>query len=188
MPAPDIVDFQPQQTDAVVRLWRASFEHGVGVTDTHPLHEQVEYFRSAVAPRFRVRVAVTGGEILAFMASDAESVNQLYVRVGHIGQGIGSRLLQLAQQESAGSLWLHTYARNHRACRFYERHGFVAVEHGFEPFRQLADVKYRWVRPAGACGPGAGRDKGSGPWCSSEPAATNEPTARTRATRRPARR
>lgn len=150
MPAPEIVDFVPQHVDDLVRLWRASFEHGVGIVDPHPLDEQIEYFRRAVVPCFRVRVATVEREIVAFMAADVECVNQLYVRVSHIGQGIGSRLLRLAQQESSGSLWLYTFARNDRARRFYERHGFVAVAHGFEPGWQLEDVKYRWVQSASA--------------------------------------
>ena len=68
------------------------------------------------------------------------------VRVEYIGQGIGSRLLDLAKHDSGGGLWLYTFARNTNARRFYERHGFVAVAHGFEPTWQMDDVKYRWDR------------------------------------------
>ncbi len=128
-----VEDFQPHDTEALVRMWRASFEHGVGIRDPHPLHEQVEYFHSKVVPVHRVRVVKLAGAIIGFLAANAESVAQLYVRVDNIGQGIGSRLIRLAQTESSGSLWLFTFARNTRACRFYEHHGFVAVAHGFEP-------------------------------------------------------
>ena len=41
-------------------------------------------------------------------------------------------------ERSTGSLTLYTFARNRIACEFYERHGFVAVAHGFEPMWQLA--------------------------------------------------
>ena len=41
-------------------------------------------------------------------------------------------------------LSLYTFVRNVRACRFYERHGFVVVARGFEPTWQLEDVKYHW--------------------------------------------
>jgi GNAT superfamily N-acetyltransferase len=141
-----IADFEPTETDALVRMWRASFEHGVGVIDPHPMGEQVEYLRSQVLPLHRVRVAKLGGSIVGFVAANAESVAQLFVRVENIGQGIGAKLLGLAQAESSGSLWLYTFARNIRARRFYEHHGFVAIAHGFEPIWQLEDVKYQWVR------------------------------------------
>ncbi len=114
-----VEDFQPRDTDALVPMWRASFEHGVGVIDRHPLEEQVEYLRSKVLPVNRARVAKEGESIVGFLASNPESVAQLYVRVQHNGQGIGTRLLRLAQSESSGSLWLFTFARNSRACRFY---------------------------------------------------------------------
>lgn len=145
-----VEDFQSRDTDALVRMWRASFEHGVGVVDPHSLEEQIEYLRSKVLPVNRARVAKEDKAIVGFLASNAESVAQLYVRVQNIGQGIGSRLLRLAQSESSGSLWLFTFLRNAQACRFYEHQGFVAVAHGFEPMWKLDDVKYQWVRRGSA--------------------------------------
>jgi GNAT superfamily N-acetyltransferase len=138
--------FEPGDVHELIPMWRQSFEHGVGVIDPHPIEAQAAYFREQVLPANAVRVALDGGRLVGFCASNPESVSQLYVRVDHIGQGIGLRLLDLAKRESAGSLWLHTFARNTNARRFYERHGFVAVEHGFEPTWQLDDVKYRWVK------------------------------------------
>jgi GNAT superfamily N-acetyltransferase len=145
-----IEDFRPQDTDALVRMWRASFEHGVGVIDPHPLEEQIEYLRSMILPFNRARVAKEGESIVGVLASNPESVALLYVRVQHIGRGIGTRLLDLAKSESSGSLWLFSLARNSRACRFYERRGFIAVAHGFEPNWKLDDVKYQWVKHEGA--------------------------------------
>jgi GNAT superfamily N-acetyltransferase len=140
-----IGDFAPRHGRELVAMWRASFEHGVGVEDPHPIDEQLAYLHAKVLPCHRVRLAWHGQTLVGFVASNAESVAQLYVRVGHHRQGIGSHLLDLAKAGSAGSLWLFTFQRNRIARRFYERHGFVAVESGFEPLWQLADVKYRWV-------------------------------------------
>ena len=122
------------------------FEHGVGITDPYTLDEQIEYLRTEVMPANRVRVAKQNGTIVAFLASNPESIAQLHVRVQNIGCGIGTQMLQLAQSESSGSLWLFTFAQNLRACRFYEHHGFVAVAYGFERIWKLNDVKYQWVR------------------------------------------
>ena len=142
--------FEPGDIAELVPMWRQSFEHGVGVVDPNPIEAQVAYFHDKVLPGHTVRVALDGVKLVGFMASNAEWVTQLHVRVAYIGQGIGSRLLDLAKRGSAGSLWLYTFAQNSNARRFYERHGFVAVEHGFEPTWQLDDVKYRWVKSAQA--------------------------------------
>ena len=142
----DIAGFDPREAMALVGMWRESFEFGVGITDPHPIEEQVAFLLERLAPANTMRVAVIEGRIVGFSATTPESVAALYVRVGHIGQGIGSTLLRLAKEDSVGSLWLYTFARNARARRFYERHGFVAVAHGFEPEWQLEDVRYEWTR------------------------------------------
>ena len=150
-PAPALIrDFTPEATDALVRMWRASFEHGVGVKDPHAVSEQVEFFRTNVVPNNRVRTAWQGQELVGFLASTGESISQLYVRVDHLGQGIGSQLVRLAQAESSGNLWLFTFARNKRACSFYESRDFKVTARGFEPNWQLEDVKYVWSAPGAA--------------------------------------
>jgi ribosomal protein S18 acetylase RimI-like enzyme len=142
----EIEGFDPREVMGLVRMWRDSFEFGVGITDPHPIEEQVAFLLERLAPANTMRVAKSDGHIVGFSATTRESVAALYVRVDHIGQGIGSELLRLAKADSCGSLWLYTFARNARARRFYERHGFVAVAHGFEPEWQLEDVRYEWSR------------------------------------------
>lgn len=148
--AVQVAEFDPAVTDELVRLWRASFEFGVGITDPHPIDEQVHHFRTQVVPHNRVRLAWAGSELVAFMASTPRTVTLLHVAVAHVRRGIGSTLLRLAQQESSGTLSLFTFARNERACRFYERHGFTVAARGFEPFWQLDDVQYVWARQSEA--------------------------------------
>ncbi len=154
-----IEDFRPREARALVDMWRASFEHGVGIRDPHPIEQQIEFLFAKVVPAFKVRVARRGGDIVGFLASNPESISQLFVRVADIGQGIGSRLLEIAKAESSGSLWLYTFARNTNARRFYERHGFSAIAFGFEPTWQLEDVKYQWVRKNGVNSPDAEQRK-----------------------------
>ncbi len=144
-----IEDFHPRHAQPLVELWRQSFEHGVGITDPHPLKDQIAYFHTAVLPANRLQVALAGPELVGFIASSPESVECLYVRVSHLRQGIGSRLLNLAKSESSGRLWLYTFAQNANARAFYERHGFVDTGHGFENMWKLEDVKYVWSRMQG---------------------------------------
>ncbi len=146
MDALDLAPYDASRLDALILMWRAAFESGVGIVDPHPLAEQRAYFEREVLPRSTVRVALVGGELCGFVAATRESVAQLHVRVGFHRRGIGSAMLAWAKAQSGGSLWLYTFAQNAGARAFYEHHGFSAVAHGFEPTWQLDDVRYEWRR------------------------------------------
>lgn len=146
-----IVDFEPAHAETLLGLWRTSFEHGVRTIDTNPLENQLGFFRRELLPTHRVRVVVRGhgpAELVGFMASTPQSVAQLFVRVGNLGQGIGARLLALAKAESDGSLWLYAFARNVAACRFYRRHGFREVERERANMYKLEAIRFEWQRGA----------------------------------------
>jgi GNAT superfamily N-acetyltransferase len=141
-----VEEFNQHEVRPLVRMWRESFEYGVGITDANPIEAQIDYFWKEIAPTNRVRVARLGGQTVGVLASNSESVNLLYVRVGFHRQGIGKQLLELAKAGSCGNLWLYTFARNKGACTFYENQGFVVAQRGFEPIWQLEDVKFTWSR------------------------------------------
>lgn len=141
----EIVEFSPDQTDELVAMWRASFEHGVGITDPHPIEEQRDFLLNELAPNHEIRVALANGQIAGFIAASPESISALYVHVDHLGRGIGTQLLEWAKNRSEdGKLWLHTFESNLVAQRFYEKNGFTLIERGFEEHWQLADIKYEW--------------------------------------------
>jgi ribosomal protein S18 acetylase RimI-like enzyme len=117
----------------------------VGIRDFHPVDEQKQYFLTQVAPHNEVRVALLEEKIVGFVAASPESVSQLYVHCGFQRGGMGTWLLDWAKAQSAGSLWLYTFAQNERACAFYERSGFREEKRGFEEHWKLEDVKYVWV-------------------------------------------
>jgi ribosomal protein S18 acetylase RimI-like enzyme len=141
-----ILDYRPEFGPALVPMWRASFEHGVGARVPHSIEEHRRYFEDSLLVDTTVHVALKGGELAGFIASTPAAVMQLYVDVEHLGQGIGTRLLELAKARSDGTLWLYTFATNTRAQRFYEHHGFDIVARGFEPVMQLDDIRYEWQR------------------------------------------
>jgi ribosomal protein S18 acetylase RimI-like enzyme len=140
----ELAEYDSSFLERLLRLWREAFEFGVGVTDPHSFSEQRDYFLTQVLPQHQVTLAVHESKLVGFVAASEVSVAQLHVQVGLHRQGIGPALLALSKRRSAGSLWLYAFTRNIRACRFYEKHGFVAVERGFEPNWQLEDVKYSW--------------------------------------------
>jgi ribosomal protein S18 acetylase RimI-like enzyme len=143
--AVSIVEFDAARTDELVRLWRQSFEFGVGVVDPHPIEDQREAFVSTVVPNNAVRMALLDDRLVGFIAATKQSITHLYVRVGHHHCGIGTQLLAWAKAQSGGRLWLYAFARNTIASAFYEKHGFEVIARGFEPTWQLDDVKYEWV-------------------------------------------
>ena len=159
-----IVAYRPEHADALVALWRASFQHGVGVAVPNSVQEHRRYLEERLLPEATLHVALRDGAVAGFIASTPAAVLQLYVHVDHLGQGIGTRLLDLAKARSDGTLWLYTFASNTRAQRFYEHHGFDIVARGFEPELQQDDIRYEWARgvqrPRGDRGTGSASPPG----------------------------
>ena len=143
----ELTPYRPEFRERLVDLWRASFALGVGAPVPDPRDDHLRYFDDHVLAETRVHLALRDGELAGFGAFTPASVMQLYVRVDSLGQGIGTRLLDLAKADSHGRLWLYTFVTNTNAQRFYERHGFDVVERGFEPVMQLGDLRYEWRRP-----------------------------------------
>jgi ribosomal protein S18 acetylase RimI-like enzyme len=143
----ELTSYQPPFRERLIALWRASFAHGVGAQVPHPLEDHLRFFDEHLLTQTSVHMAMRNGELVGFGAFTPEAIMQLYVDVAHLGQGIGTRLLDRAKADSNGKLWLYTFVTNKNAQRFYERHGFDVVERGFEPVMQLGDLRYEWKRP-----------------------------------------
>jgi ribosomal protein S18 acetylase RimI-like enzyme len=143
-----IVEYSPEYALELVQMWRGSFERAVGIVDPHPLEEQLRALKEKVVPQNRVRVVLERdtSAVIGFIASTSTMISLLYVHVDHQGKGIGSMLLNLAKQESGGSLRLFTFKSNIKAQQFYERQGFKIIGRGFEEMWQLEDVEYEWSR------------------------------------------
>jgi len=142
-----IVDYETAHGLPLIKMWRESFERAVGVVDPHTYEEQLSYFNEKVLTENTVSVVlnVDDNEIIGFLASNAEMINQLYVHVHHQRRGIGTALLQLALERASGTLRLFTFQRNTGAQQFYERHGFQIIHRGFEESWQLEDIEYEIV-------------------------------------------
>ena len=142
----ELTPYRPEFRERLVALWRASFALGVGAPAPNAVGQHLRYFDEHVLTETSVQLALRHGELVGFGAFTPESVMQLYVHVDHLGQGIGTRLLDHAKAASGGKLWLYTFVTNTKAQHFYERHGFEVVERGFETVMQLGDLRYEWRR------------------------------------------
>ena len=97
-------------------------------------------------------VGVVG--VVGMMVLVDNEIEHLYIHVDHQGQGIGTRLINMAKTQSAGCLELFTFQKNVRAQKFYLSHGFVEIERGCASLAdnpwarsqaELKDIKYRWA-------------------------------------------
>jgi GNAT superfamily N-acetyltransferase len=104
-----------------------------------------------VLPSHEVWLAVAPIGVMAALVLRDDWLEQLYVAPAWWGQGVGSVLVALAKQQRPDGLQLWTFASNRGAQRFYERHGFAAVEHtdGAGNEEGAPDIRYVWPSPEG---------------------------------------
>jgi ribosomal protein S18 acetylase RimI-like enzyme len=144
------------ESDAVADLMWAVREQSLAVGSipkgVHPLDDLRRWMREVVFARHDVWVAERGGgEIVGLMVLDQPDwLGHLYIDASATGRGLGSRLVDLARTELAGDqIQLWTFQSNVGARRFYERHGFVAVQTtDGDNEEQAPDVRYVWRRDA----------------------------------------
>lgn len=138
----------PGEADALAGLWLASRAAAAPVIPP-PVHTDEEvraWFRSVVLASREVWVIGAPDAPLGLLVLDGDWIDQLYVRPGATGHGLGGRLVELAQRRR-DHLLLWTFQANAGARRFYERHGFSAEQTTTGDNEEGApDVRYRWSR------------------------------------------
>lgn len=134
-------------------VWLRSFTAALPTVVRPRSDDEVrDYFRDVVVPLRDTWVAEIedeggeGGGIVGVMVLDGDLLSQLYLDPRWRGRGIGDRFVRLAKERGPHGLTLWTFQVNKPAHRFYERHGFVAVEHtdGSGNEEREPDVRYVW--------------------------------------------
>ncbi|WP_341676417.1 GNAT family N-acetyltransferase [Niveibacterium sp. SC-1] len=103
-----------------------------------PLKHSEDEVRAWIAlhlvPLGRVTVAEEGASLLGMCAVDTRQgcgwIDQLYLRPGEEGRGVGGLLLRDAMTRLPFPQRLYTFRANTRAANFYRRHGFEAIAYG----------------------------------------------------------
>jgi GNAT superfamily N-acetyltransferase/uncharacterized protein YndB with AHSA1/START domain len=139
----------PEDAEAVADLLVRAREAAAGAIPpaVHPPAEVLGWVTTVVIPDREVwLVEEAPGAPIAVLVLADDWVDQLYVDPSRTGQGLGSRLLDLAKSRRPDGLQLWTFAANLGAQRFYARHGFVAVEatDGAGNEEQAPDVRFVW--------------------------------------------
>jgi GNAT superfamily N-acetyltransferase len=73
-------------------------------------------------------------------------IDHLYLAPEVVGQGIGSAFVAQAKERLGAPVRLYTFQANQGARRFYERHGFRAIQFGdgSQNEERCPDVLYEW--------------------------------------------
>lgn len=143
--------------DAAAHVWLRSFAAALPTVVRPRSDDEVRtYFRQVVVPLGDTWVAEASEDLVGVMVLNGDQLSQLYLDPDWRGRGIGDRFVDLAKQRRPHGLTLWTFQVNTPAHRFYERHGFVAVEYtdGSGNEEREPDVRYVW-RPATPSGPTA---------------------------------
>ncbi len=116
-------------------------------TSLHTADEFREFYVNKVFPAGPIWSAFAGLQLVGHLALLPGWIEHLYVEPAWHGQGIGSRLVALAQREQ-DELRLYTFQANARARAFYEHHGFVIEEltDGLRNEEKMPDMTYHWQR------------------------------------------
>ncbi|MFE4963926.1 GNAT family N-acetyltransferase [Streptomyces sp. NPDC056660] len=132
---------------AVADVWLRSYSAALPtVVRAHSDDEVRAYFRDVVVPERETWLAEVGGRVVGVMVLAGDLLSQLYLAPEWRGRGLGDRFVSLAKERSPQGLTLWTFQVNGPAQRFYERHGFLAVERtdGSGNEEREPDVRYVW--------------------------------------------
>ncbi|MFE7750940.1 GNAT family N-acetyltransferase [Streptomyces sp. NPDC057428] len=149
MNSADLVFRRADDSDAagIADVWLRSFTAALPtVRRAHGDDEVRDWFSHVVVPQYETWVAVADVSVVGLLVLDGEELEQLYLNPSWRGRGIGDRFMDLAKQQRPDGLGLWTFQVNGPARRFYERHGFIAVEHtdGLRNEEHEPDVRYSW--------------------------------------------
>lgn len=152
MPSNDVVLRRADDADAraAADVWLRSFAAALPtVPCAHDDADVHDWFASVLVPRYETWVAVTGGNVVGVMVLNGGDLKQLYLDPAWRGRGLGDRFMNLAREQQPDGLALWTFQVNTSAHRFYERHGFIAVERtdGSRNDEREPDVRYLWQPP-----------------------------------------
>lgn len=136
--------YQPQDLAALLPLWLESTTLAHPFISPHYWQESLELVRNHYIPRSQTWVYEEKEGIGGFISvMDQRFIGALFVHHRFYGQGVGAALMEQVQQHFP-ILSLEVYQQNHRACTFYRKHGFVAVQESFQRETQATLLILQW--------------------------------------------
>jgi GNAT superfamily N-acetyltransferase len=132
---------------AMADVWLRSYAAALPtIRRAHTDDEVRDWFSSVVVPGREAWVATAGGLLAGLMVLGDTDLEQLYLDPSWRGRGLGDRFIEVAKLRRPLGMSLWTFQVNGSAQRFYERHGFVAVEwtDGRDNEEHEPDIQYVW--------------------------------------------
>lgn len=148
------LSFRPatqSDAEAITQVYLSSRKEFVSFAPVAHSDEAVyQWIRDILIPSNQVTVVEQNNKIIGMMAlSTAEGtgwIDQLYLYPDVVGRGIGKKLMERAKAELGSPIRLYTFQENQGATRFYEQHGFKAIQYGDGSGNEekCPDILYEW--------------------------------------------
>jgi putative acetyltransferase len=120
--------YAPADEDAAIELWRHTWQqHYPHIDFSARLDWWRDRWRSELVPIATITVAEAGGKLIGFVTADPGTfdLDQMVVAPEAWGTRVATALIDEAKRLSPQGLDLRVNKDNHRAVRFYQKHGFV---------------------------------------------------------------
>ncbi|NLS02154.1 GNAT family N-acetyltransferase [Rhizobium sp. P32RR-XVIII] len=134
--------------DAIAEVWHGSASlPDVGPPVMPTLNELRERVDLAFAAGWEVTLAARERDVIGFVAIKPREaiLDQLFVRPGYLGCGIGQALLGHAMAKMPEGFTLFTASRNTRARAFYEKAGLIFLRDAPHPRTGHPVTYYGWT-------------------------------------------
>ena len=133
--------------DAIAEIWHSSASlPGVGPPVMPTVKELRRRVKEEIVAGWNVTVAEQDSFIVGFAAVKPNDaiLDQLFVRPGHLGSGLGRALFQDCQDQMPEGFTLHTASSNESARRFYEKAGMQVLRQDSHPRTGHPVTYYVW--------------------------------------------
>jgi putative acetyltransferase len=133
--------------DAAIELWRRTWQKTYPDLDFDArLAWWRERWRNSLVPNTTIVVAEEAGAMLGLVTVDARNryLDQVVVAPEAWGSGVAQELLAEAKRISPSGLDIFVNQDNHRAIRFYEKHGFALAGEDVNPMSGRPVNKMVW--------------------------------------------
>ena len=135
----------PSDAEAIADVFIPSFESLTFLPMLHTHDEDRAFIRRLVAED-EVWVADDDGHIVGFAALTADMLSHLYVHPDAQGRGVGSALMDRAEERRPDGFTFWVFQENAPARRFYEARGCRVLEltDGSGNEEKTPDALYEW--------------------------------------------